>query len=260
MTKRSLIFAGPSLTSGDRERYSSFIFSPPAERGDVLRVLYRYRKDPLRQIGLIDGYFDDRPSVLHKELLQAMSLGVQVYGAGSMGALRAAELSPYGMTGVGEVFRGYQEGRLTSDADVAVCHGPEDLGFPVLTLPQVEVVETVRLLENRRKLDTLVADHLIETSRQIFYKNRTWAHLVDMAGIDDEELSDLLHLFQAERVPVKRRDAIALLERMSCENEHCDISGQSFAQTPPLTPAFQRVNDTVIARELANEERLASLS
>ena len=52
-------------------------------------------------IGLIDGYFERVPSVSHKEILWAMSQGIVVIGAASMGALRAAELAPFGMLGVG---------------------------------------------------------------------------------------------------------------------------------------------------------------
>src|SRR5688572_32760283 len=50
--------------------------------------------------------------------------GVRVFGAASMGALRAAELQPFGMIGVGQVFQAYRRGHLTDDDEVAVAHGP----------------------------------------------------------------------------------------------------------------------------------------
>src|SRR6185369_4259068 len=61
-------------------------------------------------------------SVWHKEILWALSRGVRVYGAASMGALRAAELSVFGMVGVGEVFRAFASGELEDDDEVAVVH------------------------------------------------------------------------------------------------------------------------------------------
>ena len=69
-----------------------------------------------RAIGLIDGVFLDVPAVWHRELLWALSEGVHVFGAASMGALRAAELAPFGMRGVGTIFAaiGRDTGRATT--------------------------------------------------------------------------------------------------------------------------------------------------
>ena len=57
-------------------------------------------------IGIVDGFFHQQPSVWHREILYALSQGVPVFGGASMGALRAAELADYGMTGVGPDLRG----------------------------------------------------------------------------------------------------------------------------------------------------------
>ena len=78
---------------------------------------------------LIDGLFDASPAVRHKELLQLMARGVPVIGAASMGALRAAELAPFGMIGVGRIFTAYAAGALVGDDEVALLHGPEELGW-----------------------------------------------------------------------------------------------------------------------------------
>lgn len=88
-------------------------------------------------IGVIDGVFLQDLSVWHKELLYAMEKGVAVFGASSMGALRAAELAPFGMRGVGEVYRQYAEGRLNDDDEVAVVHASSDAGHRKITEPMV---------------------------------------------------------------------------------------------------------------------------
>ena len=83
-------------------------------------------------IGIIDGYFQWAPAVWHKEILWAIQQGVHVFGAASMGALRAAELAPFGMRGVGRIFEAYRDGVLPGSGDepfedddeVAVVHGP----------------------------------------------------------------------------------------------------------------------------------------
>ena len=80
--------------------------------------------DGAEVIGLIDGYFEWTLSVWHKEILWALTRGVHVFGAASVGALRAVELERYGMRGVGEIFRAYRDGELEDDDEVAVVHIP----------------------------------------------------------------------------------------------------------------------------------------
>ena len=76
----------------------------PARQGDIWRAVRAHR--PVA-IGLIDGVFFHEPAVWHREILWALAEGVHVFGAASMGALRAAELEPFGMRGVGRVFAAY---------------------------------------------------------------------------------------------------------------------------------------------------------
>ena len=77
-------------------------------------------------IGMVDGYFDGVPAVWHKEVLWALQAGIAVFGASSMGALRAAELHSFGMRGIGRIFEDYRDGRLTDDDEVALLHGPAE--------------------------------------------------------------------------------------------------------------------------------------
>src|SRR5262249_25127305 len=118
----AIVFLGPSLRAADLRQLSSFDVRPPAAHGDV----YRAVQDHPRTIGIVDGYFEGVPSVWHKEILYALSEGVHVYGAASMGALRAAELDGFGMQGVGRIYEGYRDGLFEDDGDVAVSHGPEE--------------------------------------------------------------------------------------------------------------------------------------
>jgi len=101
------IFAGPSLAPRDAAAPADFTWLPPARHGDVYRAVSLLRP---RAIGIVDGYFQWVPSVWHKEILWALQQGVHVFGAASMGALRAAELAPFGMRGVGRIFEAYRDG------------------------------------------------------------------------------------------------------------------------------------------------------
>src|SRR4051794_18593554 len=96
------LFVGPSLPAAEiRARFAAvdadLWLLPPAQRGDVLRLLTS-RPDV---VGILDGYFFHVPSLLHREIILALEQGARVLGAASLGALRAAELDTYGMEGVG---------------------------------------------------------------------------------------------------------------------------------------------------------------
>ena len=58
-----------------------------------------------------------------------MQAGIHVYGAASIGALRAAELDAFGMRGIGRIYEDFREGVLEDDDEVAVLHGPEELAI-----------------------------------------------------------------------------------------------------------------------------------
>ena len=94
-----VIFAGPTLWKDPVLQAEDLAWRPPAGQGDVYRIAQK--RPPA--IGLIDGRFETCPAVWHKEILWALTQGIPVYGAASMGALRAAELYPFGMIGVGAI-------------------------------------------------------------------------------------------------------------------------------------------------------------
>ena len=88
------------------------------------------RRPATRAIALVDGVFESVPSVWHHELLDALDAGVAVFGGASMGALRAAELAPHGMVGVGGVLGWYRDGLVRGDDEVALLHGGAKTGPP----------------------------------------------------------------------------------------------------------------------------------
>jgi hypothetical protein len=106
-TMKAVVFAGPTISRADAVAELDCTYLAPARQGDVFRAVRDFR--PLA-IGLIDGVFLDLPAVWHRELLWALAQGVHVFGAASMGALRAAELRPFGMRGVGRIYSAYETG------------------------------------------------------------------------------------------------------------------------------------------------------
>ena len=123
-----IVFAGPSLCGAEYDA-GDVIVRGPAQMGDLERAV----AEGAHAVGLIDGHYQQVGAVWHKEILLALSSGVAVYGAASMGALRAAECEAFGMVPVGDIARRYCSGALFDDADVALTNGPAELGFPPLT-------------------------------------------------------------------------------------------------------------------------------
>ena len=223
---RVIVFAGPSLSGDVGVAYPDIDFRPPARQGDV----YRAVADGADAIGIVDGYFEGVPSVWHKEILFALHRGVRVFGAASMGALRAAEMDAFGMVGIGAIYDAYRDGALEDDDEVAVLHGPAEAGWPSVTVPMVNVRATLGGAAEAGAVDAAEADAVIARAKAIHYKDRTWRHVLEGRPV----LADWV----AENgVDLKRRDAVALLDAIR------DGQAQDDAPEPPLfawTFAFSR--------------------
>ena len=96
-----VVFLGPSLAAAEARQLLPARYLSPVRCGDVLRV----RRLRPRAIAIIDGLFESISAVWHKEILLALEDGIAVFGASSMGALRAAELDTFGMVGIGANLR-----------------------------------------------------------------------------------------------------------------------------------------------------------
>ncbi|MBW9113391.1 TfuA-like protein [Rhizobium cauense] len=203
-----VVFVGPSLPDAKHLVSDEITIYPPAVQGDVLTAV----QAGARVIGIVDGGFEYTAPVWHKEILYALSRPVRVFGAASMGALRAAECGVYGMVGVGRIYAEYAAGTTVDDADVALLHAPQELGYKALTVPLVNVRSTLDKLEARGELSAPVRLALESTAGKQFFKGRTWPTIVahtDLPGIDRQEL---LQFLRKNEVDQKREDALALIE------------------------------------------------
>src|SRR5713226_6011264 len=147
---RAVIFTGPTLSAVDARMVLAADYRPPAAEGDV----YRAARGRPQVIGIIDGYFERVPSVRHKEILWAMSRGIHVFGSASIGALRAAELAAFGMEGVGTIFEFYRDGMLEDDDEVAIAHGPAEVGFVAGSEAMVNIRQTLQKAERDGVIST----------------------------------------------------------------------------------------------------------
>ena len=206
------LFVGPTLARDEIAGDGAFVCLPPAAQGDV----YRAAQTQPAAIGIIDGYFEGVPSVWHKEILWAMSQGVHVYGSASMGALRAAELDEFGMEGIGRIFEAYRDGNLEDDDDVAVLHGPAEVGYAAVSEPMVNIRFTLERAERDGILVSETRKRLEDLAKQLFYQERSWEALLDGAGQAPPaaELAPFRSWLPLGKVDQKRIDALAMLEAM----------------------------------------------
>jgi hypothetical protein len=211
---RAVIFAGPSLPPSARPADPLLDWRPPVRQGE----LYRAALERPAIIGVIDGYFETVPTVWHKEILWAMAQGIHVYGAASTGALRAAELDTFGMKGIGRVYEDFRAGVLEDDDEVAVLHGPAELGYPPVTEAMVNVRATLAAATRRGVVAGALAADLARIAKAQFYKQRTWRALFDAAaasGLRMGELTRLSDWLPAGQVDQKGRDAVAMLDAVA---------------------------------------------
>jgi hypothetical protein len=199
-----VVFLGPTLALNEARSVLDAQYLPPAGQGDVLRAALRRP----RVIAIVDGVFERAPAVWHKEILFALSEGIHVYGAASMGALRAAELAEFGMRGVGDVFGAYADGRLEDDDEVAVAHADAEYGFRAVSDSMVDVRATLQAAVEEGIVSERTAGAIVGRVKATFYARRL---LVGALDRHDEEQERLRSWLPRGRVRRKRDDALAML-------------------------------------------------
>ena len=180
------------------------IYKRPINRGDLGHDI----KENPDIIGIIDGVFHQNSAVGHREILDVMKRGVKVFGASSMGALRASELDSLGMQGIGYCYNQYASGIIDSDDDVAVMLDSESLEALSVPLISMDYVFANAVSENIITNDE--KDELVEISKSTFYPKRNYANTLAESSLEDGKKSELIN-FIRESEDIKKQDAKELL-------------------------------------------------
>ncbi|HEV7515143.1 MAG TPA: TfuA-like protein [Thermoanaerobaculia bacterium] len=214
---RVFVFTGPTLPAEEGRALLDAVYLPPVSQGDV----YRAARERPWAIAIVDGYFGRVPAVWHKEILWAMAEGIHVFGAASMGALRAAELAPFGMEGVGEVFAAFLSGELTDDDEVTVVHGSAAAGYRPLSEAMVNLRFTLAAAVAAGVVGEGVRGELLALAKATFYPRRSWPGLLQAAAgrVPVEAIAALAAWLPGGRVDQKRTDARALLTHVAARRE-----------------------------------------
>jgi hypothetical protein len=205
-----ILFTGPSLPPDEALEILSARCLPPVSQGDV----YRAALEGPDVIGIIDGYFRSVPSVCHKEILWALSQGVKVFGSASMGALRAAELVPFGMIGVGWVYEAFRDGILMDDDEVAVEHGPAELQYSCTSEAMVNIRRTFAAAEGHGVISEQTRLTLEDVAKAMYYPMRSYANILAECILNPAEAKALSNWLPEGKINQKRADAICMLEKI----------------------------------------------
>lgn len=215
MTK-IIIYAGLSLSFSEAKEIlnsddnNEVIYKRPIQRGDLSLAV----KEKPDIIGIIDGVFHQNSAVGHKEILNAIKNGIEVYGASSMGALRASELDTLGMTGIGYVYNQYASGEVDSDDDVAVMLDSETLEALSEPLINMKYVFTNAVAENIITEDE--KDELLQIAKETFYPKRNYAQTLRLSSLDNDKKDKLIDFIRTSP-DIKKEDAKKLLYHIKNE-------------------------------------------
>ncbi len=210
----AVVFLGPTIPKHDAVAILDADYRPPAARGDI----YRASLEQPRAIGIIDGVFHSQASVWHKEILWALSRGITIFGAASMGALRAVELERFGMRGIGNIVQAYRDGNLEDDDEVAIAYSSDESTYRPTSEPMVNIRATLTAA-GRAGILTESARVLIERSaKSTFYADRTLPVMFSKcrsAGLGEGELELFsVWLRNGGMIDQKRDDARMMLRAM----------------------------------------------
>lgn len=174
--EKILVYLGPSLPlARAKELLPAAIYKPPAKQGDVVTDLVNINPNI---VILLDGEIHQNLSTWHKEWVYCLQYpGVKaVYGAASIGALRAAELDYLGMIGVGRIYEWYRDGTIEDDAEVALNYLMSPGGdYLPATVPLVDIRAGVEQYEKEfpGQPVAVAARRFLSEMAKVYYMDRT---------------------------------------------------------------------------------------
>ena len=238
---RVLVFTGPTLDEETIHEIAPEVeVFPPVSAGDLLRI-------PLEAgdlVAILDGFYFQAASVRHKEILDLLQRGIHVWGAASMGAMRAAELAPFGMRGFGTIFQAYRSGEIDGDDEVAILHAPEDMDYMKMTEALVNIRYACQAAVSDGLLSPEDSHLIIDTAAALPFFERSYLRIwqkVTEKGLSSSIIDTLRPFVLQKRLDLKRKDALEMVQAL---------------QTPPQDPfvcTFE-LHETALLRDWRIQE------
>jgi hypothetical protein len=255
MKSTCALFIGPSLPENALIPDFVDVFEP-IKSGDIYSILTH----GYSIIAIVDGLFHGVPSIWHREIISALDAGTAVWGASSMGALRACELKTAGMEGFGHIFNWYSDGLIDGDDEVALHH-LADSPYSPLTTPLVDIRYCL-MQDHGLEPGQYQHENIIQTAQMIPYWERTPRSLETClldVGLNSSFVRELM-ISIANTESVKRVDAKLLIDSL-CSAElstSCSFSCSSDAVFKSTTRVDLYGNLCIHLRTQRTEQRPAS--
>jgi TfuA protein len=210
--KKPIIFLGPSLSHEKARKILQADFRGPAKKGDLLRASGDI--DDSTIVCLVDALFlqDYPPSPI--EVYQLMlNKNIKLYGAASLGALRAVELEKFGMIGMGKIFELYKKGKLTADDEIAVTfvEGEHQLQSEAM----IDIRFNLFLAHRMGIINEITKKTIAKVAKNIYFPYRNYTDILDQTEKQYPAISKDLKSFRTyiikNRQSLKERDTIKLI-------------------------------------------------
>ena len=212
------VFLGPSLSIEKARKIINAEFLPPAKKGDFIKLSLISEK---KIIILIDGVFlqDYPPTPI--EVFQVVNKNnFQVYGASSLGALRAVELEKFGMKGYGQVFELFKKNIINSDDEVAVTF---DNSYNLLSEAMIDIRYNLFLAFKKGIIDKETKQLITRTAKKIYFPFRSYENIVkksiELYSDRRDTIEDFHNFVSTQRQSLKELDAMGILKKIA-ENPH----------------------------------------
>ena len=213
------IYAGLSLPLDEaRSHLPTATVVRPVRRGDVLRDI----DSGVHTIGIVDGFFHQSLAVSVSEIMDALRCGVVVYGAASMGALRAAELVDFGMRGCGRIFETIRSLGLFRDDLVAQSVIDDGTAIRPASVAWVDVAAALETAVREKQATPRQQARILEALAHLEYSRRTLSEVtaaLEQQWAGDSELIEVASAALLARPTQKQLDAVAMLDTIRSDLE-----------------------------------------
>lgn len=195
--EKGVVFCGPSISHKEAQSIICARVMPPIKRNDLSQLASSGTR--LSYIAIIDGCFLQHLAVSPKEILRVLEMGIPVFGASSIGAIRAVELAPYGMIGVGDVYRLYRDMVIDEDDEVALVFDSETL--EPLCIPSVNIRLAAYSFHTRGAISDKELNAIIAAAKEIYFPYRSMESVFNCelikCALGETRSAELKKLFQS---------------------------------------------------------------
>ncbi len=209
-----IIYLGPSLSINKAKKIIDAEFRPPAKKGDFINLnLLTERRD----IVLIDGVFLQEYPPSPIEVFQVIkNTNFKVYGAASIGALRAVELEKFGMKGIGKIFGFFKQNIINSDDEIAVTF---DSNYNLLSEAMIDIRYNIFLSWKLGIIDKETKQMMVNLAKRLYFPFRTYENIIKKSCLlfpsKEKYISKFSNYISMNKVSLKELDAIHALQYMS---------------------------------------------